>query len=237
MQYGLSFLGNKFKICGPLHSPQELKGYLESIYTAAAQYNAPPEYPVSMICSAIDGEPTGTDILGRIFAGVNSYKKSYPCYHINDYSYQSESSLGWTWQTCSEMVMPIGRSINTMFQPSHFNLDRFIQQCERTYGVTPRPHWVTTYYGGHDIKLILRRFASNIIFSNGLKDPYSSGGVLEDISESVLAVSTVNGSHCLDIHLPAQSDPSWLVEQRNKEVEIIDGWITKYYADLLVLKK
>ncbi|KAL2507030.1 Serine carboxypeptidase S28 family protein [Forsythia ovata] len=221
----------------PLHSPQELKGYLESIYTAAAQYNAPPEYPVSMICSAIDGEPTGTDILGRIFAGVNSYKKSYPCYHINDYSYQSESSLGWTWQTCSEMVMPIGRSINTMFQPSHFNLDRFIQQCERTYGVTPRPHWVTTYYGGHDIKLILRRFASNIIFSNGLKDPYSSGGVLEDISESVLAVSTVNGSHCLDIHLPAQSDPSWLVEQRNKEVEIIDGWITKYYADLLVLKK
>ncbi|KAI8005608.1 hypothetical protein LOK49_LG07G00614 [Camellia lanceoleosa] len=39
-------------------------------------------------------------------------------------------------------------------------------------------------------------FASNIIFSNGLRDSYSSGGVLEDISDSVLAVSTVNVQFC-----------------------------------------
>ncbi|KAK4856815.1 hypothetical protein QYF36_021637 [Acer negundo] len=134
------------------------------------------------------------------------------------------------------MVIPIGIENNTMFERDPFVLSDFINECRAQYGVSPRSHWVTTYYGGHDIKLILQRFGSNIIFSNGLRDPYSSGGVLENISDSIVAVRTVNGSHCLDI-LPADksSDPDWLVKQRKIEVEIIEGWIAKYYSDLKAL--
>lgn len=48
------------------------------------------------------------------------------------------------------MVMPIGiGESDTMFQASPFNLPRFIEDCEESYGVSPRPHWITTYYGGH----------------------------------------------------------------------------------------
>ncbi|KAG6601675.1 Lysosomal Pro-X carboxypeptidase, partial [Cucurbita argyrosperma subsp. sororia] len=83
-----------------------------------------------------------------------------------------------------------------------------------------------------DIKLILKRFGSNIIFSNGLRDPYSSGGVLHNLSDSLLALHTPNGSHCLDILRANETDPQWLVEQRETEVNIIKGWISKYYADL-----
>ncbi|CAL5352703.1 unnamed protein product [Camellia sinensis] len=93
------------------------------------------------------------------------------------------------------------------------------------YGVPPRPHWVTTYYGGHDINMVLKRFASNIIFSNGLRDPYSSEGVLKDISNSVVAVRTVNGSHCLDILSKSQSDPKWLTkstERRGQDHQRVD---------------
>ncbi|XP_011005222.1 PREDICTED: lysosomal Pro-X carboxypeptidase-like isoform X2 [Populus euphratica] len=82
------------------------------------------------------------------------------------------------------------------------------------------------------IRLILQRFASNIIFSNGLRDPYSSGGVLENISDTVVAVKTVNGSHCLDILFAKETDPEWLVAQRKTEIKIIKEWINKYYADL-----
>lgn len=41
------------------------------------------------------------------------------------------------------------------------------------------------------------------------------------------------GAHCMDI-LPATiGDPDWVVLQRNIEIEIINGWILKYYQDLL----
>ncbi|KAF3957968.1 hypothetical protein CMV_017069 [Castanea mollissima] len=135
------------------------------------------------------------------------------------------------------MVIPIGRGNDTMFEPDPFILSSYIEQCKSIYGVPPRPHWVTSYYGGHDIKLILQRFGSNIIFSNGLRDPYSTGGVLDNISDTIVAVSTVNGSHCLDILFAKESDPDWLVMQRKVEVRIIEQWITKYYADLLAYKK
>ncbi|KAM1807070.1 hypothetical protein ACFX11_030128 [Malus domestica] len=135
------------------------------------------------------------------------------------------------------MVIPISISNGTMFQPELFDLEAYIKSCKAKYGVPPRPRWVTTYFGGHDIKLALHRFASNIIFSNGLRDPYSSGGVLEDISRTVVAVHAKNGSHCLDIlRANHTTDPGWLVEQRKTEVHIIKGWLAKYYADLLAFK-
>ncbi|KZV14134.1 lysosomal Pro-X carboxypeptidase [Dorcoceras hygrometricum] len=131
------------------------------------------------------------------------------------------------------MVMPIGRGENdTMFQAAPFDLHQFTEECTSSYGVPPRPHWITTYYGGHDIKSSLNRFGSNIIFSNGLRDPFSSGGVLQDLSKSVLAITTSNGSHCLDI-LPSQNtDPDWLIMQRKKEVHVIQRWIENYHKDI-----
>ncbi|KAK7839183.1 lysosomal pro-x carboxypeptidase [Quercus suber] len=216
---------------------KDFKDYLDSIYSDAAQYNHPPTYPLSVLCSAIDGASVGTDTLGRIYAGVVAYMGNHTCYDMNEFNRPTKTLDGWSWQTCSEMVMPIGHgSKDSMFPPAPFNLNKFINECKSLYGVMPQPHWVTTYYGGQDLKLTLHRFGSNIIFSNGLRDPYSSGGVLENISESILAVTTVNGSHCLDILVAKPSDPQWLVMQRKTEVKIIEKWIANYHNDLLAFK-
>ncbi|XP_052476922.1 uncharacterized protein LOC105799125 isoform X2 [Gossypium raimondii] len=235
---GLSNLSTIFKTCKPLNKSSELKIALKNMYASAAQYDRPPRYPVTVICGGIDGANEKQDILSKIFAGVVAYRGNCSCYinpSTNDSSCPPTNDseiVGWRWQTCSEMVIPIGIGNGTMFQPAPFNLTSFVQHCKTIFGVTSRPHWVTSYYGGHDIKLILQRSGSNIIFSNGLRDPYSGGGVLENISESILAVKTVNGSHCLDLYAQNASDPEWLVKQRQTEVKIIGGWIAQYYADL-----
>nr|GLL34011.1 lysosomal Pro-X carboxypeptidase-like isoform X2 [Ipomoea trifida] len=239
---GLYYLSRKFNLCRNLTSPQELKNYLHKMYADAAQYDYPPNYPVERVCGGIEGAPQGFDILDRIHAGVVANYGVKSCYEVsgvNTTASPGEGNInyGYAWQRCSEMVMPLAEGNDSMFEPYSFDLQQYSQTCINTSGVPPRPHWVTTYYGGHDFNLVLKDFGSNIIFSNGLRDPYSIGGVLKNISDTLVAVYTQYGAHVLDLFGEYASAPSWLTEQRETEVKIIQSWINKYYADLQVLKK
>ncbi|KAK2422071.1 lysosomal Pro-X carboxypeptidase [Trifolium repens] len=230
---GLSILSQRFNSCNPLNQTLELSSYLETVYAYAAQYNDPPVYPVTEICDGIDRASFGNNILDKIYSGVVAFHRGVKtCHHMNFSTNIHEMDLEWGWQRCSEIVIPFGKGKDSMFQPQPFDLKSFVEKCKKDYGVSPRTHWISTYYGGQDIKLILKRFGSNIIFSNGLKDPFSSGGILSDLSKSLVAIPTINGSHCLDLYPSKQSDPGWLIEQRKKELKIIHGWIAQYYSDL-----
>ncbi|XP_059639257.1 uncharacterized protein LOC132281578 [Cornus florida] len=251
---GLSILSQKFKTCKPLTSSEFLKNALEGKYNNAAQYNSPPKYPVTKICNAIDGAPRGTDILGRIFAGFVAIEGKESCYKMEPDSrpdtfpkknFPSKNNPnepdGWRWQSCSELVDPVDNRVNddNMLQRVDNNdISNFTEGCTKDFGVPPRPYWATTYFGGNDIRLVLKRFGSNILFSNGLQDPYSLTSVLEDISDTILTVNTDKGGHGIDLTASNPStDPDWLVKQRQREVEAIEGWITKYFADLSSMKK
>ncbi|VAI93025.1 unnamed protein product [Triticum turgidum subsp. durum] len=133
---------------------------------------------------------------------------------------------------CTEMVMPMTGSNESMFPPASFSYENTSEDCLRYYGVRPRMHWITTEYGGHKIDKVLKRFGSNIIFSNGMRDPWSRGGVLKNISSSIIALVTEKGAHHLDFRFATKDDPDWVVEQRRQEVEIIHGWIDQYNKDI-----
>ncbi|KAJ7981087.1 Lysosomal Pro-X carboxypeptidase [Quillaja saponaria] len=78
---GLSILSERFNTCKPLNDSFELKDYLDSMYSGAAQYNAPPRYPVTVVCGGIDGGSFGSDILSRIYGGLVAYRgeQVMPC--------------------------------------------------------------------------------------------------------------------------------------------------------------
>lgn len=189
---------------------------------------------MATLCNAIDNPPNRKNyVLDRIFAGIVAYIGNQSCYDTGLFIQPSNDVIAWSWQSCSEIMMPIGHDKHdTMFQTAPFNMTSAIDNCKSSYGVSPRPHWVTTYFGIQDVKLILRRFGSNIIFSNGLADPYSVGGVLEDVSDSIVAIKTLKGTHSQDLSTRRKDDPEWLVMQREKEIKIIESWISTYQKDL-----
>lgn len=79
-------------------------------------------------------------------------------------------------------------------------------------------------FGGDHIKSL-----SNIIFSNGLRDPWSAGGVNQSLSDTLIAIQIPGACHHEDLRSAGPNDPKPLIEARAKELKIISGWIKDYY--------
>ncbi|MED6185790.1 hypothetical protein PIB30_060498 [Stylosanthes scabra] len=236
---GLVQLSNTFHFCRPLNKTADLWNWLEDAYGYLAMVDYPypasfmmplPGHPIKEVCKRIDGQLAGTSVLERIYDGVNvyyNYTGETKCFELDD---DPHGLSGWNWQACTEMVMPMSCDPDScMFPPYKFNYSDYEEGCISSYGVKPRPKWITTEFGGHKIDATLKKFGSNLIFSNGLLDPWSGGSVLQNISESVVALVTEEGAHHLDLRASTKYDPDWLVEQRATEIKLIKGWITEYH--------
>lgn len=238
---GLLQLTKTFHFCQKLENTDDLSNWLESAYSYLAMVNYPypanfmmplPGNPIKEVCRKIDDCPDGTSVLDRIFEGVSvyyNYTGDVDCFQLDDDPHGLD---GWDWQACTEMVMPMSSSRDTsMFSAYDFNYTSFQEECWKEFRVKPRPKWITTEFGGHDFKTALKMFGSNIIFSNGLLDPWSGGSVLEDVSETIVALVTEKGAHHLDLRAATAEDPDWLVEQRATEIKLIQGWLNDYYLE------
>merc|ERR1712217_250406 len=89
-----------------------------------------------------------------------------------------------------------------------------------SFGVQPRETWIETEFAG-------TAGATNIVFSNGLYDPWSSGGVLKNISDSVLAVVIPEGAHHLDLFFTNPLDPPSVTTARHTEMNEARKWIAE----------
>lgn len=101
----------------------------------------------------------------------------------------------------------------------------------------PWSRWVDDYYGGLRI-----HSHSNIVFSHGLLDPWSGGGVYPgkppspglfrgasvlNVTDdgSVIALLIDQGGHHLDLFFESEDDPASVTEARRVEDEHIGKWI------------
>ncbi|KAJ9184531.1 hypothetical protein P3X46_004245 [Hevea brasiliensis] len=241
---GLEKLRNSFKICKNYISGGALEGWLSTawVYTAMTDYPTPsnflnpmPAYPVKQMCKAIDDPTTGNDTFAKLYGAANvyyNYTGTATCFDLDDDS-DTHGLGGWGWQACTEMILVTGGSDEeSIFPPSDWSYDARASSCKFSFGVEPRPDWIPTEFGGHNIKRVLKRFGSNIIFFNGLRDPWSGGGVLSGISKSIVAIVAEKGAHHVDLRFATSEDPKWLQQVRKREVKIIAKWLSEYYHDL-----
>ncbi|MEJ1272820.1 hypothetical protein NN561_003675 [Cricetulus griseus] len=133
----------------------------------------------------------------------------------------------WPLKTCTEIILPFcTNGVDDMFEARAWDLDKYSDDCYKQWGVRPRPSWITTLYGGKDI-----RSHSNIIFSNGDLDPWSGGGVTEDLSDTLVAVNIPEGAHHLDLRSSTETDPPSLQLARSVEVRHMKQWISDFYGN------
>ncbi|KAF8395428.1 hypothetical protein HHK36_019374 [Tetracentron sinense] len=241
---GLELLRKSFRICDNYISVDYLENWLGTayIYTAMTDYPTPsnflnplPAFPVEKMCKAIDDPSTGNDTFAKLYGAANiyyNYTGTTTCFNLLDDS-DPHGLDEWTWQACTEMILPTGgNNEESIFPLSQWNYSNRASYCNRLFGIQPRPNWATTEFGGHDIHRVLKRFGSNIIFFNGLRDPWSGGGVLKSISKSIVAIVAKKGAHHVDLRFSSKEDPEWLRDVRKREVQIITKWLSQYYHDL-----
>ncbi|KAJ0616548.1 putative lysosomal Pro-Xaa carboxypeptidase [Helianthus annuus] len=242
---GLELLRKSFHICKNYISGDYLEGWLSTafIYTAMTDYPTPsnflapmPAYPIKQMCKAIDSLKLGNNTFAKLYHAANiyyNYTGDVSCFDFLDDSDPHDLG-GWQWQACTEMVMPTsGNNKESIFPASTYSFEGHAQYCEEAYSVKSRPTWITTEFGGHDITRVLKRFGSNIIFFNGLRDPWSGGGVLKSISKSIIALVEKEGAHHVDLRFSTNEDPEWLRDVRNREISIMKSWISEYYQNIV----
>lgn len=136
----------------------------------------------------------------------------------------SLGDLGWGYQSCTEFVMPMcSDGVNDMFEKQSWDFQAFSDACYAQWKVRPRSEWPYIEYGGKNITDL--RFFSNIAFTNGNLDPWSSGGLLSTVAPSLPAIYITGGAHHLDLRSANKADPPSVLAARQQVVALIENWI------------
>ncbi|EDW77547.1 uncharacterized protein Dwil_GK24560 [Drosophila willistoni] len=236
---GKKQISDAFHLCNPLKGPDDLTkllDYIELVYGNLAMANYPynnsflaplPAYPVRQMCFYLkELHKTDADLLqamANALAVYTNYTGTVKCLDISSNSNADDS--GWNIQSCNQMVMPFcSNSSDTMYRTSTWDFKEVSENCVRDYHLTPKPNDIILRYGGRDLSSI-----SNIIFSNGLLDPWSGGGVLQAPNDRVHVIIIPEGAHHLDLRKSEPADPPSVIDARQKEATIIASWIEEFY--------
>ena len=101
--------------------------------------------------------------------------------------------------------------------------------CAQYYGVAPRMGWLAEVFSGQYGTTGASSMLTNVIWSNGRRDPWHGGGFLEqsDAVQGGAVIVMETTAHHQDLRAPCAGDPPEMTAARAKEEEIIRSWIAQ----------
>lgn len=245
---GRETLERVFRLCGPLEEAetQWLMEYLAVAWDTMAMGNYPypssyltglahvemPAMPVQVACSFLSNTSffDDVDLLEAVHAATSVFynaSKDLACTTLPTALVDFDGI--WDYQWCTEMLPQETyfdmNGESDMFWKKNSSMADVRSRCRDVWGVEPRPLEVPVNYGGQDFWL---HEASNIVFSNGQLDPWSSGGLqgeFKNQSSNIVLVNIEAGAHHLDLFHSHPLDPPSVTRARAIEIEHIQLWL------------
>lgn len=135
-----------------------------------------PKLPMKEICKILNTDQLNDPDLVQLFKTaffsiyLNYTGNAPECIDL-DADSTDLGADGWNYQSCTETVMPIcSNGVDDFFEVQDFNLTAIESECKAKFGVQLDPNKVRMEYGLKDL-----RAATNVVFSNGARDPWSAG--------------------------------------------------------------
>eukprot|EP01087_Luapelamoeba_hula_P025072 TRINITY_DN977_c0_g1_i1.p1 TRINITY_DN977_c0_g1~~TRINITY_DN977_c0_g1_i1.p1 ORF type:complete len:531 (+),score=76.80 TRINITY_DN977_c0_g1_i1:216-1595(+) len=239
-QAGRDRIAKSFKLCNvstssplSLAGAQAVIGWVESGLVGMAMLDYPystdygislPGWPVNKTCERLlSGIDDPVDAIAYAIGTFYNNTGAWQCYDVNKDVPDWGTCCGWAYLACSDTYMPYGQA--GLFLPSAYSLADDIAACRSEFQVQLRPLWPKAHWGGFSSFYA----GSNIIFSNGLLDPWHTSGVLHNVSDTVVAIVIPESAHHFDLRGPHPDDPVFVQHAREQEDRIIGGWIHDYF--------
>ncbi|CAH2102188.1 unnamed protein product [Euphydryas editha] len=139
---------------------------------------------------------------------------------------ENEWVIAWIYQTCTEFGYFQTTSSKSQPFTNNIGLNFYIEMCSVLFGtdfdekrVDSGIRDTNVFYGGRTPNV------TKVVFTNGDLDPWSTLGVLEDLSYNAPAVVIPRSSHCRDLFSNRENDIEELKEARIHIKYLIKNWI------------
>lgn len=236
---GINFIHETFNICPDERLTFNVDTFITFItntlvnlamidYPNPATFLYPlPAYPIRETCKylnnvSFDDESILIQLARALDKVALNYTGTVKCNSL----IPNEMDRGWNIQTCTDMLMPIcSNGVSHLFERADFDLNQVKNDCKQQFGIIPDEQYAVRTFGGKNIKS-----ASNIIFSNGLRDPWSTGSIIDYVNDAITIIKIPHACHHEDLRHRGKNDPVQLLEARELEVKVIKNWIRAYLA-------